>query len=121
MKFKDRIEEEMMKPLNPDDIRQIDDKANCVFSGGFGLRDEANAIAAFCFRNTTLEDLHAGDESELLQNPRNSRITDTEMKALMIEVCRNVHIMLKLREIAPDKYNAFVRVYGMDFCRKWER
>src|SRR5207245_11157802 len=49
------------------------------------LRDEANAITARLFRNGFLEDLHAGQWSPVLSGPGGSRITDAEMKKLMIE------------------------------------
>jgi hypothetical protein len=32
-----------------------------LFPGGFTLRDEANAIVAYAFRNGPIEDLHAGE------------------------------------------------------------
>ena len=48
------------------------------FPGGFTIRDEANALAAWAFRNGPLEDLHAGKHSALLDDPELSRITDEE-------------------------------------------
>ena len=38
------------------------------FPGGFTLRDEANAIVAYAFRNGPIEDLHAGKSSPLLND-----------------------------------------------------
>jgi hypothetical protein len=46
------------------------------FPGGFTVRDEANALTAFAFRNGPLEDLHVGQSSPLLDNPSLSRITN---------------------------------------------
>ena len=47
------------------------------------LRDEANAITVYAFRNSCLEDLHAGVYSPLLEDDSLCRITDKEMKKLM--------------------------------------
>ena len=47
--------------------------------------DEANALTACAFRNGFLEDLHAGKSSELLTQPGLSRISDEEMRKLMIQ------------------------------------
>ena len=60
---------------------------NAFGPGGddFTIRDEANAVTAFAFRNGFIEELHAGKWSPLLEQPGNSRITDDEMRRLMIE------------------------------------
>ena len=57
------------------------------FPGGFTVRDEANAIVAYAFRNGPLEDLHAGAWSELLNDKALSRITDQELRELMLFAC----------------------------------
>jgi len=54
------------------------------FPGGFTIRDEANALTAFAFRNGQIENLHAGEPSPLTYGPTLSRITDDEMKELII-------------------------------------
>src|SRR2546421_11751347 len=46
----------------------------------FTLRDEANALTAFAFRNGFLEDLHAGKPSPILSQPGYSRISDEEIR-----------------------------------------
>lgn len=75
-----------------------------LFPDSFMLRDEANAIVAMAFRNGPLEDLHAGKWSELLLNPELSRITDDEMKTLMINACEHVAKLLELKESDPEEY-----------------
>lgn len=92
-----------------------------LFPGGFTLRDEANAIVAYAFRNGPIEDLHAGKYSELLEDSSLSRITDAEMKALMIEACQKMEELLRLKESDPDEYATFVRSYNFRYCRRWER
>lgn len=54
------------------------------FPDDFTTRDEANALVAYAFRNGPIENLHAGKYSELLENENLSRITDDEMKTLMV-------------------------------------
>jgi hypothetical protein len=91
------------------------------FPGGFTLRDEANALTAFAFRNGPLEDLHAGRSSPLLDDPSLSRITDGEMKQLMITASESLATMLALRDTDPQKYRSFVIGYNILYCSCWER
>ncbi|MBI3466448.1 MAG: hypothetical protein HY000_25830 [Planctomycetes bacterium] len=91
------------------------------FPGGFTLRDDANAIVAYAFRNGPIENLHAGKYSELLERKELSRITDAEMKTLMISACEKVEELLRLKESDRKKYTAFILKYNLDFCRRWDR
>ena len=68
------------------------------------LREEANAITCCAFRNGFIEDLHSGKRSELLDDPKLSRITEEEMKKLMIESSQRVASLLALRDSDPDAY-----------------
>ena len=67
-------------------------------------REEANALTLLVFRNGFVEDLHAGKSSELLKNKELSRITDEEMKKLMIESSAVLAWWLKLKEKDPEDY-----------------
>ena len=87
----------------------------------FTLRDEANALTAYAFRNGFLEDLHAGKDSPLLDDPDLSRITDDEMKRLMIEASEKLAEMLRLKAHDPAHYDTFIRSYHWRFCREWKR
>ena len=89
--------------------------------GEFTLRDEANALTAFAFRNGFLEDLHAGKSSPLLEQPGYSRITDDEMRMLMIQASGKVEGMLRLKRSQPAKYELFIRDCQRRYCRKWKR
>lgn len=100
------------------DLRELEARA---FPEGFTLRDEANAIVAMAFRNGPLEDLHAGKWSELLDDPELSRISDEEMKTLMIFACERVVELLRMKETDPDEYYLEMMSYGWRFCRRWER
>ena len=91
------------------------------FPGGFSLRDEANAIVAMAFRNGPIENLHAGESSDLLNNPVMSRITDSEMKEIMLNACRMVEKLLKLKNEDEGEYHRKLLEYNLQYCRKWER
>jgi len=92
-----------------------------LFDGGFTIRNEANALVAWAFRNGPLEDLHAGEHSALLEDPSLSRITDEEMKALMISACRQLAELLTLKATEPAGYERQIKSYNWRYCRDWER
>lgn len=92
-----------------------------AYPGGFTVRDEANALTAYAFRNGPLEDLHAGKSSPLTDDPSLSRITDAEMKKLMINASEHLAKMLALRDSEPEAYWRFVQTYGAMYCRSWNR
>jgi hypothetical protein len=98
-----------------------EDRLFTAFPGGFTIRDEANALTAYAFRNGPLEALHAGKPSPLLDDPTLSRITDSEIKELMINASTTLAGALALRDSDPERYRRFVQGYGLDFCRSWER
>ena len=102
----------------PEFPREYEEK---YFPGGFTIRDEANAIVARAFRNGPLEDLHAGQHSELLEDDRYSRITDAEMKTLMIKACEQVEELLRLKQVNPKQYDLDIKSYGARYCSRWER
>ena len=89
------------------------------------LRDEANAITAHVFRNGFLEDLHSGLPSPLVTNPSFARITDPEMKKLMIESSAKLAHWLCLREmlleVKPEAYYQLLRAVEFRASRNWER
>ena len=91
------------------------------FPGGFTLRDEANAIVAYAFRNGPIEDLHAGQSSALLDNPELSRITDAEMKNVMLNACQCVEKLLREKHENPGTYFQKIMEYNLRYCRKWDR
>ena len=67
-------------------------------------REEANAITCWAFRNEYIEHLHAGESSKLLENDSLSRITDSEMKKLMIETSEKMEKILDLKVNDPEEY-----------------
>ena len=101
--------------------RKPDNDHRCDDANGFSLRDEANAIVAAAFRNGPIEDLHAGRHSALLEDETLSRITDAEMKAIMVAACRKVEALLRLRASDPAGYARQVRDVNERYCRGWER
>jgi len=85
------------------------------------VREEANAITCCAFRNGFLEDLHAGAYSELLEKPGLSRITDAEMKKLMIESSNVMATLLQMKETDPDRYWKLVESFNQTYCGRWEK
>ena len=100
---------------------ELEKELESHFSGGFSLRDEANAIAAYAFRNGPIEDLHAGEHPELLENKNLSRITDEEMKEIMIYASERIAVLLKKKEKDPEEYYAVLKAYGFFYCKGWQR
>ncbi|QDV61975.1 hypothetical protein [Crateriforma conspicua] len=94
---------------------------DAVDDDGFTIRDEANAIVAWAFRNGPLEDLHAGHSSELLHQDGLSRIRDDEMRELMLSACRQMERLLRMKTEEPIRYRREMREYGRRYCREWER
>ncbi len=76
----------------------------------FALRDEANAICAYAFRNGPIEDIHA-----------DGRISDPEMKHLMIKASESLAKLLAMKQETPSEYDRFIRDYHRKYCRRWER
>ena len=87
----------------------------------FALRDEANAITAYAFRIGPLEDLHSGEYSELLESDRYCRVTDAEMKKLMVASSAKVAELLRMARDDPGGYQRLLRQYHRDYCTAWER
>lgn len=90
-------------------------------SNEFTLRDEANALVASAFRNGPIEDLHAGKYSALLEDDSLSRITDDEMKTIMLAACRQLAKLLELKATDPIAYYEKMGRYNQSYCREWER
>lgn len=109
------------KVLDETSRAEVEKELESHFVGGFSLRDEANAIAAYAFRKGPIEDLHAGEHSELLKNKNLSRITDEEMKEIMIYASERITVLLKRKEEAPEEYYTMLKVYGLSQCYEWKR
>jgi len=108
-------------PPKMDRTKHSHKRVSIGYADGTTLRDEANAIVAMAFRNGPIEDLHAGKSSELLSDPELSRITDGEMKTLMINSCEQVAKLLELKENDPEGYYRQMLSYNHMYCRRWER
>ena len=87
----------------------------------FTIREEANALTCCAFRNGFLEDLHAGKHSALVETPGLSRITDAEMKKLMIGASNKLAELLALKESDPEKYWQTIRYFNRNYCGRWEK
>jgi hypothetical protein len=77
------------------------------------LRDEANAITVYAFRNGFIEDLHA-----------NARITQAEMKRLNVTIsARLAHWLFirdKCRTHVARRYFEELADFSR-YCREWDR
>lgn len=85
------------------------------------IREEANALTCCAFRNGFIEELHAGKHSELLDNPQLSRITDDEMKKLMIGASAKLAELLAMKESKPDEYWKLIEHFSKAYCGHWEK
>ena len=85
------------------------------------IREEANALTCCAFRNGYIEELHAGKHSELLEKPELSRITDDEMKRLMIGASARLAELMEMKESKPDEYWRFVKSFNERYCGRWEK
>jgi len=83
-------------------------------------REEANAITCWAFRNGFIEDLHAGYSSQLLENDSLSRISDAEMKMLMIQSSEVMTRILEMREEDPDEYWRRME-YFLSITSQWDK
>ena len=100
--------------ISPEELEQ-------AFPEGFSVRDESNALTAYAFRNGFLEQLHAGKNSPLLDDATLSRITNTEMKTLMIEASERLEFLLRLRDTDPEEYRHIIHDCAVRYCRRWNR
>ena len=85
------------------------------------IREEANALACCAFRNGYIEELHAGKHSALLETPGLSRITDAEMKKLMIGASAKLAELLAMKEKDPEKYWKQMIFFHKSYCYAWEK
>jgi hypothetical protein len=110
-----------MQKLSASDLANMDREIAEAFPGGFTERDEANALIAMAVRNGPIEDLHAGKYSPLLEDDSLSRITDEEMRVVLIHATRVLASLLRLRDVQPDVYRRWIATYGRMHCYAWER
>jgi len=90
-------------------------------SGDFSVRDEANALTAISFRNGFLEEMHRGDHLNLSKDPTYFRITDVEMKRLMIQSSAVLERMLLMKMASLEEYEKYIQEFWRQYCQHWER
>jgi hypothetical protein len=76
----------------------------------FTLRDEANAICAYAFRNGPLERIH-----------HEYKISDLDMKEFNINASEHLAKIMAMRRDTPEEYDRFIRHFHRQFCGRWER
>ena len=65
--------------------------------------------------------MHAGEHSPLLENSELSRITDDEMRAIMISACECVERLLRQKQDDPGAYYLKMMDFNKRYCRSWAR
>lgn len=85
------------------------------------LREEANALTCCAYRNGYIEELHSGKQSELLATPGLSRITNDEMKKLMIGASAKLAELLSMKENDPAEYWRQMTFFNERYCGRWEK
>lgn len=85
------------------------------------VREEANALTCCAYRNGYIEDLHAGKHSALLETPGLSRITDAEMKKIMVGASAKLAELLALKESNPVEYWRQMTYFNDHYCYRWEK
>lgn len=84
-------------------------------------REEANALVHQCLRAGFIEELHAGKSSILLEDESLSRITDEEMKKLMIETSAKLAEYLEMRDCNPKEYKTFIDFITLSHTSAWSK
>ncbi len=84
------------------------------------IRQEANALTAIVFRNGFLEHLHSGAETELISDPHVSRISDEEMKQLMVETSAKLSELMALRDSDVVRYRQQITWAHEVYARHWD-
>ena len=113
--------------MNHYDPSKFERKIAAVQTRGSGalpeltVRDEANALVAGAIRNQALfEDLHAGRWDPVLDDPTVSRISDAEMKQLMIRFSAALAWLLDLRDHDRADYARQIAFFSR-YASNWER
>jgi len=88
--------------------------------GKFTYRDQSNVLTLLAFRNGPIEDLHSGKYSSLLEDKTLSRITDAEMKTLMIAASTKLAELLAMRDDDPEGFAALL-AGSWQQVQNWER
>lgn len=100
---------------------QTKEDAFKIINEKFDYRDEANALVHECLRAGFIEDLHAGKNSTILKDHTYSRITNEEMKKLMIETSAKLAEMLEMKDRHPEQYHKMIKSIKLMFTYKWNK
>ena len=74
------------------------------------IREEANAITVWAFRNGYIEQLHA----------QKAAITDPEMKRLDIDISSKLADILTMRDTNTAEYWKNIAFF-LQYCQNWEK
>ena len=85
------------------------------------LQTQAKAMVAYAFRNTFLEDIHAGKACPTCQGKQEySHITNEDMRKLMKESVNKIYTDLKLQWNNYDAFMNFIN-FNSTFAEKWDK
>lgn len=89
----------------------------------FSFREEANAVVCSAFRNGFIEELHAGEWSDLLAKADVRRVTDEEMDRMMSEGAAQIVKLLRMKEQESERYWQFVAFYNQPsgYVAHWDK
>ena len=90
------------------DNNEIIDK---LFPDKLTIRDEANALICESLRNGPIENIHSDG----------SRITQEEIKEIMIFASEKLYDLLKLKEQDSAAYFNFIKFMRKTYCKNWQR
>ena len=85
------------------------------------IREEANALTCYAFRDGYFEQMHAGKPSVLLEKPGFSRISDDGMRKIMIGISACLAELLELKETDAEKYWKKLVPFHDAYCQMWEK
>lgn len=91
------------------------------YPGGFTTRDEANALVLLALRHGPLEAIHAEDAPPLSPEDGPGRISQDEMKSIMIAASENMDRLLRMKEERPVRYFDLIFTTNFQRCEQWER
>lgn|GEM_PF-1680104 len=80
---------------------------------------EAKALVLLAFRNGPIENIHSGHKICPTCKTHLNRISDVEMKEIMIFAVDRVATLIMLREKNVDRYETLV-LRALDYVRGWD-
>lgn len=97
------------------------DEIDRAFPGGFGHRDEANALTLSGFRNGPIEDLHAGLPGCWIEEDGLRKLRPEALDPIAHHARDTLARLLALRESDFARYRTLLADTAATSCRGWDR